>query len=292
MGLSLSALCALWPAAASATVADTFYERAVMTAADERCRLFAPDISSALAAGRAQARGAALRAGYSPEALSELERRARTKAWSSPCNSADILTAAGRVRGAFAPYSRQSREIYRGDLADWTATRLPVARTPSWQLSQPQAFGSDRLVFGLAGQDGRTALLAVAHFSDGAEPYTARILLRDPALARQPYLDRRRADARGRLPLSARMPPRSSSRAFIAQAREPADPRLAPGEAKSAIAFRFSQQAVTALAGLDPREAIAVEFVFGGRSGETVRRAYVEVGDFSAGQAFLQLGQR
>ena len=39
-------------------------------------------------------------------------------------------------------------------------------------------------------------------------------------------------------------------------------------------------------------EAVAVEFVFSGRSGDVVRTASVEVGDFAAGRAFLKVAQR
>ena len=39
---------------------------------------------------------------------------------------------------------------------------------------------------------------------------------------------------------------------------------------------------------LDPREAVTVEFAFPGRGDEMTRRAYVEVGDFAAGRAFLR----
>jgi hypothetical protein len=53
------------------------------------------------------------------------------------------------------------------------------------------------------------------------------------------------------------------------------------------VAFRFPAAAQRAMAGLDPREAAAVEFLFAGDR-DAVRRAYVEVGDFAAGRAFLQ----
>ncbi|MDO9247070.1 MAG: hypothetical protein Q7U11_11435, partial [Phenylobacterium sp.] len=43
------------------------------------------------------------------------------------------------------------------------------------------------------------------------------------------------------------------------------------------------------LSGLDPREAVMVEFLF---AGDAARRAYVEVGDFAAGRAFLQTASR
>jgi hypothetical protein len=58
---------------------------------------------------------------------------------------------------------------------------------------------------------------------------------------------------------------------------------------KSGWAFRFPDSAAVELSRLDPREAIAVEFLF---PGDVTRRAYVEVGDFAAGRAFLQVATR
>jgi hypothetical protein len=292
LGVGVSAAFALMPIIANASVVDTFYERAVMTAADERCRLFSPEVSSALAAGRAQARGAALRSGVSADQLDSTEARARAAAYSVACNSRDISTAADRVKSAFEPYSRQVKEIYPGEIASWTAERYPASRTPLWALSQPVGFGADRMTFGLASENGKTALLAVADFADGAQPYTARLIIRDPNRARQPYLDKRLADGKGRLPLAARMAPRFATRTYLAEARDACDPRLAPGAAKDALAFRFPAEAAAAIADLDPREAIAVEFAFQGPQGDVVRTAYIEVGDFAAGRAFLSIAQR
>ncbi len=74
---------------------------------------------------------------------------------------------------------------------------------------------------------------------------------------------------------------------------------LAEGQATTRVyvllsgwAFRFPAQAAGALAGLDPREAVAVEFLFATPDGDAVRRAYVEVGDFAAGRAFLHVASR
>jgi hypothetical protein len=292
LGLCMGAVIALVPASALANVVDTFYERAVMTAADERCRLFTPQVASALAAGRAQARGAALRAGVSADALETTESRARAKAMTSACNSPEIAGTANRIRASLEVYGRQAKEVYPGDVAGWTAERYVSARTPNWSLSQPVAFGADRMTFGLAAQNGKTALLAVVDFADGAEPYTARLIIRDPARARQPYLNQRQMGSAGKLPLSARTAPRSTTRTFLAEARAPGDPRLAPGAAKDTLAFRFPAEAATAMAGLDPREAVEVEFAFAGRGGDIVRRAFIEVGDFAAGQAFLAIAQK
>ena len=51
--------------------------------------------------------------------------------------------------------------------------------------------------------------------------------------------------------------------------------------------MRTATQGAAALATLDPREAVAVEFLF---EGDRTRTAFVEVGDFAAGTAFLAAG--
>ncbi|HEV7386057.1 MAG TPA: hypothetical protein VGN89_14345, partial [Phenylobacterium sp.] len=89
--------------------------------------------------------------------------------------------------------------------------------------------------------------------------------------------------------LPQRLPPRGAQKTYSAGARAPAGPDLLAKGATSGWAFRFSDEAGRALAKLDPRESVAVEFLF---PGDVVRRAYVEVGDFAAGRAFLQLAAR
>src|SRR5512140_3638756 len=101
MGFVLGA-SALVPGFAHAQPADLFYERAVMSAADQRCGLFTPDVGAALAAATAQARGAALRAGVPADALRATQRAAQAKAAGADCRSADVATAAARVRSAFS----------------------------------------------------------------------------------------------------------------------------------------------------------------------------------------------
>ena len=291
-GACVVVLAATKPAHAAGAL-DLLYERTVMTAADGRCRLFSPPISAALNASRIQARGAALRAGARPEALAETERRARAKAAGAACGSADMKLAAGRVRAAFEGYAKLVRLEYPGEVAGWSADRSTSREAARWKLSQGAAFGWDRLRFGLAGQAGPPALTAVAVFADGATPYSARLVMRDVTRTSGPYLDHRSRGKGGKLSLPARTPPRSASRVFTAETRGPAGPGLLPAGAKAGWSFRFTPAAVTALAGLDPREAVAVEFVFAGRAGrDTVRTAYVEVGDFAAGQAFLVAGGR
>lgn len=275
------------------SASQLFYERTVMSVADVRCHLFDRPTSSALQAGASQARGAALRAGSTSKALREIQQRAVGKAASVSCNSPDIATAADRVRTGFAGYARLQKMSYPGDTAAWEADRATSARLNMWGLSQNVRFGYDRMTFGIAsGPTSAPALTAMASFADGATPYAARLVLRDTHRAGEAYLDKRGADAKGRIPLAARMPPSGATTAFSAQARDAAPRELLAADVKSGWSFRFPLAAAEALAQLDPREAAAVEFLFANRSGgDTVRRAYLEVGDFAAGRAFLRATQ-
>jgi hypothetical protein len=291
MGLLWGAL-ALSPAVAHAQPADLFYERAVMSAADQRCGLFAPEVGAALAAATAQARGAALRAGTSGEALRQTERTAQAKAAAADCRSQDIQTAAARVKSAFSGFAKITRLTYAGDVAGWQADRN-ISRNARWQLSQETSFGpgreNDRMAFGLVGRDGASALVAVAHFAGDAEPYAARLVLRDQDRSAQPYLARFGGGSTAGLPLAQRLPPVAAQKAYVAAARAPAGPDILPKGATGGWAFRLPDAAAQELARLDPRESVAVDFLF---AGDVTRRAYIEVGDFAAGRAFLTVSGR
>ena len=103
------ALASAGGACAGTPAVELFYERAVMTAADGACQLFAPDVGAALAAAKAQARGAALRSGADPASLAGIETRATAVVGAAGCQSADIATAAARVRSAFEGYVHLDR---------------------------------------------------------------------------------------------------------------------------------------------------------------------------------------
>lgn len=290
MGLAAAGALLAAPGVSMAQAADLFYERTVMTAADAQCGLFPAPVGAALAASRMQARGAALRAGLDKAGLAAVERRARAKVAATPCDSDDINLAAARVRLAFDGYAQLSRMTYPGELAEWRADRASGAAI-RWRLQQTASFGWNRMIFGLAGRDGANSLMAVAQFPDGKAPYAARLVLRDAATTQGPYLDAR-GQPLATLPLARRLPPSSARSVYSAEARSPAGLDLMPKDMKSAWAFRFPPSAAYALAQLDPREAVAVEFLFAAGQGESVRRAYVEVGDFAAGRAFLQVASR
>lgn len=282
LGVSLGLAAMATPTALlAANAADQLYERTLMTAADGRCRLFTPTISAALDASRAQARGAALRSGVSAQQVAALEQRARAKAGGAACGSKDLTLAASRVKAAFDGYSQMLSMTYPGDVSSWKAERSVSATIPVWRLSQTAAFGPDRLVFGLAGR--AKAVTAVATFDDGRRPYAARVILRDTARTLGPYINRQA----GRN-LGAKVAPRNASLVFIAESREEAPVTLLPAGGKTGLSFRFPTAVADAMAQLDPREAVTIEFAFPGRGDEVTRKAYVEVGDFAAGRAFLR----
>ena len=125
----------LAPALAQASAVDAYYERSVMTAANQRCGLFTPQLASALSSAQAQARGAALRSGATSTSLSQVEQRARGKVYTVACNSPDIAKAADRVRTAFDGYAKLQKMNFPGDTAGWLAVRDTSQRAPIWKLS-------------------------------------------------------------------------------------------------------------------------------------------------------------
>jgi hypothetical protein len=290
--LAALAVLAMAGPACAATAADLFYERALMAAADGACRLFAPPVASALAAAKAQARSAALRSGMDSAGLRDIESRADAAAAAAGCASPDIAVAAQRVRQAFDGYAHLDHMTFPGENADWLAERPADDGVSHWRLSQRDRFGWDVMLFGVVGHGAARPLMAVASFADGASPYGARLVLRDAAVTDGPYLAVNEADVSGRIPMDGRLPPRSATRVFNAEAMSPAGRDLRAPDMPDGWAFRFPPQAEQALAALDPRETVAVEFLFAGENGDEQRTAYVEVGDFAAGEAFEALAQR
>src|SRR5262249_40117449 len=93
---------------------DLYRERVAMTAAGARCRLFDAETAAALAAGAAQARTAALRAGYAPEALDRGAAGARSQVERLSCEAPRLVKAAAGARDAFRAYSGLQRMAFPG----------------------------------------------------------------------------------------------------------------------------------------------------------------------------------
>jgi hypothetical protein len=271
------------PTATAASALDLYYERSLMAEAGSLCGLFTPQVQSALVSAREQARGAALRSGVANRDLQATGERARSRARSAGCNSRDIAVAAQRVRSGFEGYAWLVRQDFPGDISGWKADRSVSSQRLLWRLTQDVRQGPVQMRFGIVGRTGTDSLMAVVSFPGGASPASARILMRDRRLTSGAYIDSRGESLRT-LPLARRMPRSGPFETYAAEARSPAGSDLLPPGVKSGWALRFPAQAAAALADLDPREAVLVEFVFA--SGPP-QRLYVEVGDFAAARAFL-----
>ncbi len=282
-------------AAFAAPQVGLLYERTLMLRADARCRVFTPAITTALAAAAAQARGAALRAGVSSFQVGAAEVRAQAKADATACGSTDLKVAATRVRQAFVGYTQLSSMTFPGGYADWRAVRrrsppghaAPPAGPPHWSLVQFSPAGVRPTLVGLQAVGAGAALeLSVVDGAPGAiTASAARLVMRDPAKAPQPYLDGRRRSLLGQIP------PRELDRVILARSKGEAPPTLLPSENPHGVLFQFPAKAVDALAALDPREAAAVEFVFPAAGGERIATAWIEAGDLAAARAFIAAGQ-
>ena len=264
------------------TPLDLYRERTAMLQAGAQCRLFDAGLTEALTAGQAQARTTALRAGASFAFLDRAAADARAQVAAMACGSARVQQAAQRARDAYRAYGGLQRMSFPGEVGAWRADRAMPLKSASWRLSQDAYAGLDKVVFGLAGQNGAEAMTLSVSPAEGATPYAARLVVRDSARLAQAYVKPSSA------PLSARTPLRAVARVILAEARAEADPALRPLGSRSAVAFRFPAAAEQTLQGLDPREAVSVEMLYPSDRGELVRTAFFEVGDFNAGVAFLK----
>lgn len=268
-------LIAAAPATAMAGPADRYYERSFVIAANQRCNLFRPHVAAALTAAAWQARGAALRAGANDRDVAETAARARARAASTDCSSADLKTVTGRVETAFAGWSRTTRMDFPGQRAGWSADRAAYAR-PTWRLMQATMTGASPVRFGVVGGIERPdQLAAVVSWQGRSRPTGVRLVMRDRTVAPRPWL-------------AQALPPVAQRRVFWAAGVSQADASLLAPNRAAGQAWVFSAEAADALAGLDPREVFAVEFVF--RDGSVAASTF-EAGDFAAGRAFLAMGR-
>lgn len=272
--LIAAVLIAGTPLGAFAGAIDQYYDRSFVLAAHQRCGLFQPQVASALDASTWQARGAALRAGTGQAQVNETARRARARAATTPCASSDLGVVAGRVRTAFAGWSRTPRMTFPGERAGWSADRAAYSR-PTWRLMQASTTGASSVRFGVVGGiDRDDTMAAVVSWHGRPRPTGVRLVMRDAGVSPQPWL-------------AHSLPPQAQRRVFWSSGVSAADAGLLAEGHAAGQAWSFPADAARALAGLDPREAFAIEFVF--RDG-SVASSVFEAGDFAAGRAFLAMG--
>lgn len=260
---------------AEASAADLFYERSVAVAAHDKCQLFEPRVAAALDAATLQARGAALRSGVEASSLAASASRARSRVDQLSCQDGQLGLMASRVQSGFAGWSRAARITFDGGRSAWKGDRFE-SQADGWRLAQDGTVGRSPLKFGLVGRGpSQVRLATVVSFSGRNRPNAVRLVVRNTSALPRPWLS---GDG---------MPPASAQTSFFATGVSSAPSALLPAGQRQGEQWRFSEGAIEALAKLDPRETVAIEFVF---RDDSVAVARFEVGDFAAGRAFLAMG--
>lgn len=276
--LTLAVAVTLSPAVATAKGTGTYYDRAFVLAAHQKCRLFAAPVAGALSAATLQAHGAALRSGTAETTLGEATERARARAAAVSCANPELAVVRDRVASAFDGWARTPRMTFPGHRAAWSADRM-TREDAGWRLMQASMTGASPVTFGLAADpDGVEALSAVVSFVGRPRPYAARIVMRDHALSPRPWLT-----AGG----TAVLPPESQRRTVWSAGTDVAAPTLLAEGRREGEVWRFPETGAQSLAALDPREPFLIQFLF--RDG-SIATARFEAGDFAAARAFVALG--
>jgi len=302
----LSALTATWAATGAApVVAQTdalgaqIERRYFFAQVNDRCHLLTGPAATALKAGYVQARNAALRAGRDMAALAPMLDGARAAAATTACDALQVTSELANAQNALRTYQVRMRLDLPGNRAAWTGVRSDQD-TVEWRLVQYQNSAQADFAFGLYGTLGQNSLSVTGHFADGAKPYAARLLVRnstvwtagviDPA----PYAPTTQRPfgfgdaaalsfaAYGEADVSALVKPvvKVNFAGFALGGRYVGT--QAPVDAQR---FDFPKTAVMAMARLDPREDVVIEF----DCDDGPRYQRFEVGDFIPGMAFVSL---
>ena len=294
----LSALAA--PAVAQTDgLAAQIERRYFFVTVNDRCHLLTAPATMALKAGYVQARNTALRAGRDMTILGPILDDARNAGAAVACDAPQVTSAMAQAQSALRTYQVQMRLDLPGSRAKWTGTRTDQD-TAEWRLVQYQNSTQADFAFGLYGTLAQNSLSVNAHFADGAHPYAARLLVRNPNVwtagvinpsAYEPSRQRPLGfgdaaatafPAYGETDVSTLMKPvvKVNFAGFALGGRYVG--AQAPVDAQR---FDFPKAAILAMARLDPREDVVVEF----DCDDGPRYARFEVGDFIPGMAFISL---
>ncbi len=287
LGLALAAaLGASAPAAADA--AEALFARARAIALAERCALSSEGARSALTVGRLTARGALIRAGAAPAALDDLEAAATRAALEIDCADERSLNHARNIENAYNAWRHLRAMEFPASERSWAAQRPYDSETFAWMLRQEIDTGAEyQAVFGMARLDGE-ATLAVA--VSGLNARSARLYVRNAADADGPPSPMTARLGGAREGLALRAWPDAFTTPYWAAGREFGETvdALCEGWGEDGVLFRFDLRTQEALAALDPRESVYLEFDVVAENGDIrPQRTLIEVGDFAAAVMFV-----
>jgi hypothetical protein len=257
-----------------------------LEAGDQACSLFDAPARALLDAAIARARDDEVRSGVDPHRIDAARARLRAPD-GSDCTDPDLLALAADHEARIAQLAAYSDLTFPGVHRQWRVDRGPVrmgrASEPRWRVSQRD--GAGEAWFGVFEQDGEMRL-AVAFNTDAGYARSA-LAFRDPA--RQAYpMD---YTAGGLLPAPDGDPAAAWGAGARAIARTAASARLdgavaaalAPAGGAPARGFVFPDTVLQRLAGLTPREAVAIELY--DRTGAVTGRLWFEIGALRAALA-------
>ncbi len=298
--LCAAALLAAAPVSAgSDDLTTTAVKRFFLASVDQRCHLLQPAAAMAVTAGYLQARNASIRANGNLNALGPWLDQARTAAHAIACDAPQLRAQATAAQDAYRAYVTQMHINLPGSQATWTGTRA-FGDNADWRLAQYQSSSGGDAVLGLYGTLSDPRFVVMAHFADGATPYSARLLVRDSQVVQHGLINRQDFAVTDTVPFGFGG---NTTISFMARDSEAVQARLRP-EVKTniagfsvrgdyvgtqgpvdAIRFDFPTTAWRAMAPLDPREDVVVAFDF--RDG--TRYVRFEVGDFLTGLSYVNL---
>ncbi len=266
---------------------------------NDRCHLLTAPATTALQAGYVQARNTALRAGRDMATLAPVLDGARTAAAAAACDAPLVTSEMDKAQNAFRTYQVQMRLDLPGSRAAWTGVRTDL-QSAQWRLVQYQSSPQADFAFGLYGTLAQNSLSVTAHFADGAKPYAARLLVRNPDVWNNGVINPAAYAPTSQRPLGFGD---FSTQSFPAYGEADVSTLVKPavkvnfagfalgGRYVGAQApvdaqrFDFPKTAIMAMARLDPREDVVIEF----DADRGPIYARFEVGDFITGMAYISL---
>ncbi len=274
-------------------------KRYFMVQADARCHLLNGPTSQALKAGYLQARNDALRAGLTMAYLAPWLEKAKTAADQSDCAAPSLMAEVNTAEGGFRRFMAVPHLELNSGRTEWLANRA-YGDDQVWRLVQYQTTDQADLAFGLYGGLNQNNFSLMAHFKDGIRPYSARLLVRNTDILTTGMINRTPYGLTETMPAGFSD---YSSFSFMARGISDVTADLHPGVKtnlagftltgnyvgaqgpQDAMRFDFPSRAWLAIAKLDPREDIVVEFVT--EKGPLYAR--FEVGDFVTGLSYIAL---
>ncbi|MBW8732740.1 MAG: hypothetical protein JF571_00240 [Asticcacaulis sp.] len=295
MAMTVAALAPVCVSAGPDGLTQTAVKRYFLAQADARCHLLTPAASMAVTAGYLQARNTAIRLSGTMGTLAPWLEQARAAAGLAPCDAPELKAAATQAQDAYRGFVVQTRL----DLGAWSGDRTYPDKS-AWRLAQYQSTAEADAVLGLYGTLDKAHFVVMASFTDGARPYSARLLVRNADIVTAGLINRAPRAVTATAPLGFTP---TTTLSFLA--RDSADVAIAlrpevrsnvmgfsasgdyVGRSATADAVRFDlpTTAWRAMAPLDPREDVVVEF----DCDDGPRYMRFEVGDFLTGLTFVRL---